>query len=343
MPVPLHIDNTRIAHQAAGRATRLASLLLAAKSAGEPLSVSTHLAGGPAALGAVCTPENPLGQWLRQQAGAPAVAQVDRVAAEKGAAPAPRTILSPIADIYRGLRTEGGPQDKLRTSDEQLESANPAEAGKSSAVAKLGLNDAASSRESDLLLLTAGVVRYCFGEEARGVDGQFDATVFSHLNGAADIIAPGARLRDMSSEQVQAIVTTAIQGSNSEFLKQLRSQAGVPPALAQATANEAPRGQAAQQFMKDGRFDADTFRSKTQAGAIDAMRMLASSPATIKVGLLAVAAQKAAALVEELPERQRSLSGLTQRIGDSLRARAAQRDEQNMAERPTASRMTQGV
>lgn len=325
MPVPLHIDTVSLARAAARRSPRLASILMATHQSGEPLRATSYPAGGSAALGSMLVGENPLAGWLRRltlREVAPVGAPPAPAAREHAAQSARRTLLSPIAEIYKRLRMEAGGEDRAKTADELLESAQPAPAGRSAAAAAKSSLIPASSRQEELALLCGGVVRYCFGGEGlTRSGGVFEGAVFSNLNAASNVIAPGKALSAMSSVEVKAIVTAAVHASNPAFLSQLRSTSGMPQVLSHAVSGLPAAGKVAEQFLKNGQFDEGTFKTKTQAVQLEALKLLASSPATIKIGLLAIAAQKASHLIDELPAHADSVLDLAHTIRDNINSR----------------------
>lgn len=279
---------------------------------------ATRTVGAPAALSTFLTSSSPLAKWSSKVESAEQAASAARAAPiQQAAAPAPvkRNIFSAIKDVYARRDDEAGGQSRLRTLDEEAESIAPAAAGETSKVMQ------ASDRNNEMLAVAAAVIASAYGDQVdrNRTAGAFDVAVFSNVLGAANTIAPGKSLSSLSKVELQAIVTSAIQGSNSAFLQ---SVGGAPRNLVDATKNSSSGDKVASEFMKDGAFNASSFLAKTQGSTMGVSQLMSATPMGAKIALLTLAAEKASELVEKLGQKQSEwTASIKEQVGVSVEHR----------------------
>ncbi len=316
MPVPLHADAEVLGKVAVKSAPRFAALLMASSHSGSPLMSTMRPVGAPPELATFLTSGSPLTKWCSQVESGQRALSLTKVAPVKKAvaAPAKRNIFSPIRDVYSRLDDEGGGESRLHTIDEEAESLAPAAPGETSRVM------ATSDRNTEMLAVAAAIVGTAYGDQVsrKFNGGSFDVTVFGNVLSAANTIAPGKSLSSLSAVELKAVVTSAIQGSNSAFLQ---SVGGAPRSLVDATKNSSDGGKVAGEFMKNGAFSESMFLAKTQGTTMGASQLMAATPMGAKMALLMLAAEKASELMPELGKKSGWLESVKERMRDSVAGR----------------------
>ena len=339
MPLPISPDSDSLGRAAIKNAPRLAGIFMAAHHTGQPLMVTSHPANGSSALSTVLTLGDPLSQWARrtvedvENRAKQVVESAKNAAAAPAPTPAARTALSPIADVYRRLIGEKGQEFRRHTVDEVVEATQPAEVGKSAAVANRG------DRNAEIMALSAVIIGSGFGDQVdrAKTDGAFDVTVFRNVYSAAQVIAPDKPLASLMPVELNAIVTAALVSSNSAFLQHLRGTQSIPASVMEAAKSPADGGKAAAEFMDGGHFSETLFRKKVQRVALDVAMAAGAAPATVKLALLAVAAEKAQQLLPEMQKHGDWHSDIEDKVRRSVNDRLeSMKMDEKPAERPSA-------
>lgn len=343
MPVPLSADANILGRLAVKTAPRLATMLMASHHSGTPLVITPHRAGATPAASIILSPSNPLARW-----GEHAVAAVDAARSRRAAAApavrhaavaAPvRTPVSAIFDLYKRLLGEGTSISRPRSLDEQVEAAQPADAGRSAAV----LDEAehvAPDRTSELVALTALVVGVGYGDQVdrAASGGSFDVTVFRNLSSAANTIAPGQSIASLDPVRMRAILTAALQSSNGAFLASMKETGRASGFLASASRLVPDGGKVAAEFTERGSFSEAAFLKKTM-GPLGAVAQVAgATPVGAKAMLLIAAAEKAQELLPALKRQGGPQAVLQSRILQSISDRLSEMDAlKSPADEPTA-------
>lgn len=347
MAVPLSSDAEVLGRAAVRTAPRLAAIFMAAHHNGQPLMIAAHPASGSTAVATVLSVADPLSQWaMRTMEGVQEQVREVMENAERTSppvtperAPAARTLLSPVADIYKRLLGDKGdslgprlPEQLVEAVDSDEPESEPA-SGNPDQVRQVDRND-------ELLALTAAIVAQGFGDQVNRVQtgGAFDVTVFRNVYSAAQVIAPDKPLSSLKPIELQAIVSSALYSSNSAFLQHLRGGTAIPSMVMDAAKAVLDGGKAAAEFMEKGQFSESAYRKKIQSAAIDAAKITGATPTSVKLGLIAVAGEKARYVLSAMkrPAAWRDLAEEQVRRSVNDRLEAMSMVEQP-AERPTAA------
>jgi hypothetical protein len=344
MPVPLMADANVLGRLAVKTSPRLAAMLMASHHSGMPLMATPHRAGASPAASLVLSPSNPLARWAAHAESAVTAARAGFAAArafalmQAPAAPAPRTSTSRISDLYKRLLGEGTSIPRPRSLVEQVEAAQPAEAGRSARVLDQA-EGAKPDRTTELMALTALVVGVAYGDQVdrASTGGSFDVTVFRNLSGAADVIAPGQSLASLDPVRMRAVLTAGLQSSNAAFLGHMKDMGRVAHSMAKAS-SLAPDGRSvAAEFTDGGTFSQTAFLKKTMGSSGSVAQVAGATPVGAKTMLLQAAAEKAQELLPEMKRQGGVHVGLQARVLRSLTERLSELDAlQAPADQPMA-------
>lgn len=343
MPVPLSADPNLLGRLAVKSAPRLAAMLMASHHSGMPLVATAHRVGASPAASILLSPANPLARWAERAVdaiGAARSASVDsRTRLEPTpAAPAVRTPVSVVRDVYRRLLGEAPAKSRPRAIDELAEAAKPAEVGRSAQVLEQ-VAQVEPDRTSELVALAAVVVGAGYGDrvDRASTGGEFDVTVFQNLARAADVIAPGRSIASLDPVRLRAVLTAGLQSSNGAFLALLKDGGRTGHAMIAGAKLAQDGAKVASEFLVNGTFNETAFLQKTAGVLAPVAQVAAATPAGAKAMLLIAAAEKAKELLAEVPRHDGPHASMRTRVLQSISDRLHELDTlQSPADQPTA-------